>query len=80
MNMRTALVRMIPYISPHRMFGSVTFQNTYRSDAPSVRAASSWLISIASRIGMSSLATNGIVTKSVARAMPASQYAASSLC
>ena len=37
----TAFVRMMPYMRPQRMFGSVTFQNTSRSDAPSVRAASS---------------------------------------
>ncbi len=38
---RTALVRMMPYMRPHRMLGSVTFQNTSKSEAPSVRAASS---------------------------------------
>jgi hypothetical protein len=41
------------------------------SDAPNVRAASSCAMSIDSRMGMSSLATNGIVTNRVANAMPA---------
>lgn len=53
------------------MLGSVTFQNTSQSEAPSVRAASSSAMSMASRMGISSRTTNGNVTNSVASAMPA---------
>ena len=67
----TALVSRIPYMRPHRILGSVTFQNTCRLLAPKVRAASSSAISIASSTGINSLTTNGIVTNNVASAIPA---------
>ncbi len=52
------------------MLGSVTFQKTCQSLAPSVRAASSSDMSMASRIGISSRTTNGRVTNRVASAIP----------
>ncbi len=55
------------------MLGSVTFQKTCQSLAPSVRAASSSDMSMASRMGISSRTTNGRVTKRVASAIPARQ-------
>ncbi len=70
-NILTALVRMMPYNRPYLMFGSVTFQKTCQSVAPMVLAASSSARSMVSSIGMSSRTTKGIVTKSVANAIPA---------
>ena len=67
----TALVSRTPYMRPHRMLGSVTFQKTSRLEAPRVRAASSSARSMASNTGMSSRTTKGIVTNRVASAMPA---------
>lgn len=52
------------------MCGNVTCQKTCHSLAPRVLAASSSDKSCSSRTGMSSLATNGSVTNSVANAMP----------
>lgn len=75
----TALVRRMPYIKPHRMLGSVTFQKTSRLLAPRVSAASSSEKSIASSTGMSSRTTKGIVTKRVASAIPADQHNTMSL-
>mmetsp|Transcript_32048 Transcript_32048/g.81457 ORF Transcript_32048/g.81457 Transcript_32048/m.81457 type:complete len:305 (+) Transcript_32048:532-1446(+) len=68
--MARALVRMVPYSRPHLMLGSVTFQNTCQSLAPSDRAASSCDRSMVSRMGMSSRTTKGSVTNMVASAMP----------
>ena len=52
------------------MFGSVTRQKIWRPLAPSTTAASSWLVPWLSISGISSRATKGSVTNSVARAMP----------
>ena len=72
----TALVSRTPYMRPHRMLGSVTFQKTSRLEAPRVRAASSSARSMASNTGMSSRTTKGIVTNRVASAMPAVAHVA----
>lgn len=62
------------------MLGRVTFQKTCQSLAPSVRAASSSLMSMASKIGISSRTTNGSVTNSVASAIPERSKKEVSLC
>ena len=52
------------------MLGKVTRQKSWRPDAPSTRAASSSSVPWACIRGMSSRATNGKVTKIVARMRP----------
>ena len=54
----------------HLIFGNVTRANIFQPDAPSVIAASSSSRPCDCISGMSSRATNGTVTKIVARTMP----------
>ncbi|MPN41779.1 hypothetical protein SDC9_189334 [bioreactor metagenome] len=65
-----ALVRITPYIRPHLMLGSVTYQNTCQPLAPRTTAASFPSLPCACISGISSRATKGKVTKTVASTIP----------
>src|SRR5574343_1288298 len=65
-----ALLRITPYSSAQRTLGSVTYQNTCQPRAPSTTAASSSSRPCACSSGISSRATNGTVTNTVASTMP----------
>ena len=67
-----ALHRITPYSSAHLMLGSVTRRKICQPEAPSTRAASSCSLPCACISGISSRATNGKVTKTVASTMPGS--------
>eukprot|EP01022_Parablepharisma_sp_SALTPOND_P004178 TRINITY_DN1187_c2_g1_i1.p1 TRINITY_DN1187_c2_g1~~TRINITY_DN1187_c2_g1_i1.p1 ORF type:complete len:554 (-),score=206.99 TRINITY_DN1187_c2_g1_i1:2173-3834(-) len=68
--MARALQRITPYSRPHLMLGRVTCQKVRQPEAPSTRAASSSSLPCACISGISSRATNGKVTKTVASTMP----------
>jgi hypothetical protein len=65
-----ALHKMMPYSRPHLMLGTVTSQNICQPLAPRLTAAVSSSEPIASMTGINSRATNGSVTKLVARIRP----------
>ena len=65
-----ALHRITPYSSAHFTLGSVTRQKICQPEAPSTRAASSCSSPCACISGMSSRATNGKVTNTVASTIP----------
>ena len=67
-----ALQRMTPYSNAHLMSGRVTRRNICHPEDPSTFAASSCSWPCACISGISSRATNGTVTKTVARTMPGS--------
>jgi hypothetical protein len=64
------LHRITPYSSAHFTLGSVTRQKICQPLAPSTRAASSCSMPCACISGISSRATNGKVTNTVASTMP----------
>src|SRR3569623_938191 len=68
--MARALHRITPYSSPHFTLGRVTCQKVCQSLAPSATAASSSSLPCSSMSGISSRATKGNVTKSVASTKP----------
>src|SRR5258706_6043245 len=65
-----ALHRMMPYSRPHLAEGRVTCQKVCHPLAPRVSAACSCSVPVACMMGISSRATNGNVTKTVASTMP----------
>ncbi len=75
-----ALQMITPYSSPHLIFGSVTRKNVCQPLAPSVIAATSSSVPLASITGISSRATNGKVTKMVASTIPGTAKMILMLC
>src|SRR5450830_1028946 len=68
--MARALHRITPYNRPHLMFGKVTCQKVFHPEAPSTSAASSSSLPCDCISGISSRATKGKVTNTVASTMP----------
>ena len=68
--MARALLRIRPYSSAHLMLGSVTRRKICQPLAPRMRAASSCALPCACINGISSRATKGKVTNTVASTMP----------